>query len=116
MVSAWIWWTDLVVAVAWPPFLAFFRPRPRIVAYKIWTLNALWAAGVFAATELWIAAGCAGVSTLIAAWLWWRHRRRDRAPKTYGAKTKAIIAAMVRRAREAAQPRPVLRPVPGGAR
>ena len=52
----------------------------------------------------------------IAAWLWWRRRRKDRAPRAYGAKSRALIAALVAKAREATKPRPVLRPAPGGAR
>lgn len=59
----------------------------------------------------------AGASALaaIAYWWWKRRKRRDRAPRAYGAKSRALIAALVRKAREAAKPRPVLRPVPGGA-
>ena len=52
----------------------------------------------------------------IAAWLLWRHRKRDRAPRAYGAKSRALIAALVTKVREAAKPRSVLRPAPGGAR
>jgi membrane protein implicated in regulation of membrane protease activity len=62
----------------------------------------------------------AGLSVLLAllfAWDWWRKRkRRKRSPKALGAKSRALIAALVRKAREAARPRPVLRPQPGGAR
>ena len=52
------------------------------------------------------------------AWLWWSERkrkRRDPAAKTLGAKSRLLVAAIVERAREAAKPKPVLRPVPGGA-
>lgn len=51
-------------------------------------------------------------------WLWlWDHTRRNgkRAVKSLGAKSRAIRDAIVRKAREAAQPRPVLRPVRGAA-
>lgn len=51
------------------------------------------------------------------AWDWWRKRKRRKrtSPKALGAKSRALVAALVRRAREAARPRPVLRPLPGGA-
>ena len=45
-------------------------------------------------------------------WLWWRRHKRKRAPRAYGAKTRALLARLVKKSREAAQPRPVLRPVP----
>jgi hypothetical protein len=45
----------------------------------------------------------------------WKRRRRDRAPKAVGAKSRALIAALARKVRESARPRPVLRPAPGGA-
>ena len=61
------------------------------------------------------ACAAASFATALAVW-WWKRKRRDRAPKMYGAKSRALVAALVRRAREAAKPRPVLRPVPGGAR
>lgn len=56
-----------------------------------------------------------GTGAVIAAWLWWKNRRRrkDRAARSMGAKSRALVAALVRKAREAARPRPVLRPVPG---
>lgn len=57
-----------------------------------------------------------GMATVLA-WLWWRRRkRRKRARDALGAKSRALRDALVRRTREAAQPRPVLRPVPGGVR
>jgi len=64
----------------------------------------------------WLAFICAVANTCIGAWLYWRNRRRrHRAPYAYGAKSRARVAALVRKAGEAARPRPVLRPVPGGA-
>lgn len=59
-------------------------------------------------------AGCALVCALLCLWNW-RRRKRRRAPRTLGAKSRARIAAMVTRMRERPA-RPVLRPVPGGAR
>lgn len=51
----------------------------------------------------------------LAVW-WWKRRKRKRAAGLVGTKSRALVAALVRRAREAARPRPVLRPQPGGAR
>lgn len=57
---------------------------------------------------------------LLTAWVIWSHhhnrRKRKRAPALFGYKARARLAAVVRKAREATKPRPVLRPVPGGAR
>ena len=58
---------------------------------------------------------CAG-STVFAVIMWWLSRRRKRwVPRAYGAKAKALIAAMVARMRESLKPRPRLLPVPGRA-
>lgn len=43
-----------------------------------------------------------------------RRRNRKRQGKKLGAKSRALLASLVRSMRERAQPRPVLRPVPGG--
>lgn len=54
---------------------------------------------------------------ILAAVLWWlSRRRRKRAPRAYGAKSRALLAAAVARMRETLKPRPVFRPAPGGAR
>jgi hypothetical protein len=52
------------------------------------------------------------------AWLAWRRWRkhRKRIAALLGAKSRALRDVLVRKAKEAAKPRPVLRPVPGGAR
>lgn len=45
---------------------------------------------------------------------WWRgRRRRGRVPRSYGAKSRALLAAVVRVLRERAKPGPVFRPQPG---
>jgi hypothetical protein len=53
------------------------------------------------------------------AWSWRKHHRRHRRKRKIaamlGAKSRALRDAIVRRAREAAVPRRVLSPVPGGA-
>ena len=58
------------------------------------------------------------VFAVIWGLIWWSERkrkRRDPAAKTLGAKSRLLVAAIVERARESAKPKPVLRPVPGGA-
>jgi hypothetical protein len=57
------------------------------------------------------------VGYIAAAVVIWhrRNRRRRRTAALIGAKSRALRDAMVRRVRETAQPRPVLRPVPQGA-
>jgi hypothetical protein len=69
-----------------------------------WALQRAW----------WLAALVAafGVSS---SWWHWRRRRRQKAPRPLGGKSKAARAKLVRSVREAAKPRPVLRPVPQGA-
>jgi membrane protein implicated in regulation of membrane protease activity len=61
-------------------------------------------------------AACAALTALTAWRLWRRRKRRDRAPRELGYKARVTVAALVRRVREAGRPRPVLQPVPGGAR
>jgi hypothetical protein len=56
-------------------------------------------------------------AVLNAIW-WWRSRKRRKrrsALAALGAKSRALIAGLVRKARETARPRPVLRPVPAPA-
>jgi hypothetical protein len=119
-------WLALIAYTAWPPAWGFamaaimqeraagdFRGR----AYAMWMFTAAWSVGVSLILGAWLLVATSGASLVIAGWLYWHHRRRrDRAPKLSSAKGRAIIAALVRRAREAAKPHPVLRPVPGGAR
>lgn len=83
----------------------------------LWALlagNALGAAAEFAGHSWLLFAGNVVSVIVCALLLWWQRRRRDRAPRAYGAKSRALIAALVRKTREAARPRPVLRPVPQG--
>jgi hypothetical protein len=66
--------------------------------------------------------GGAVIAVLIMVWCAimarssWRRRKRRNVLAALGAKSLARLAALVRRAREAARPRPVLRPQPGGVR
>lgn len=64
----------------------------------------------------WPLAAVSGVMAAWCAWDWWRNRRkgRRRAARLAGYKARAALARLAQRAREAARPRPVLRPVPQG--
>lgn len=103
--SAWVAGDILLIA-------SFFAPRhldPPLTAVA----GVLWiAAGI--AMRNWVVLACGIVLIADTARRW--RRRRKRAPKSAGYKARALIAAIVRRAREAAHPRPVLIPVPGGVR
>lgn len=61
-----------------------------------------------------ISGACAGIC-VIAWWAGRRRRKRRRALEMLGAKSRALRDQLVRRVRETAIPRPVLRPVPQGA-
>ena len=62
----------------------------------------------------WFTGSAVSLAVAVALW-WYRRRRRDPAARQFGAKSRALVAALVDRAREAAKPRRVLRPAPGGA-
>lgn len=117
-------WPPLI-ALLWPPSWAFIamaiwrRWHPvrdvRRVGLHWLTAGAVIMVVDFAAQE-WLPGTLAAGNVLIGAWIWWHNRRRrDRAPRMYGAKSRALVAALVRKARQAAKPGRVLRPVPGGA-
>jgi hypothetical protein len=90
------------------------RSWPFVIAACAADVVGYWLIGFTAGAAVSAVIGLAGV------WLWWdswrKNRRRKRAPGLAGYKARAAIASLVRRSREAARPRPVLRPVPGGAR
>lgn len=99
--------------------LALVRLWRPVTAVRYW-VNAVWVNALLALADLvvstqWYAAGEA-IASLIAMALWWwsRRRRRDRVAKWLGGKSRAARDALVRRARQAWQPRPDL--APGGAR
>lgn len=115
---------DLFYALAWPPVLAFVvaavrracHVPSRVAAGEFWTAGGVGVAvsGVFAGH--WAGVVIGAVQVAIGVWLWRRGRRgRRRAPRAYGAKSRALVAVLVAKARDAARPRPVLRPVPGAA-
>lgn len=110
------------LATAWPPLGAALWCGTcrtlglRMTFYGGWVSIAavVMFCALFAGQWLW--AGVAAADALIAAILWWLSRRRKRrAPKLAGAKSKAILAAVVRTMRERSRPRPVFRPQPQGS-
>lgn len=123
-------WIAIVFAAAGPPAFAlvispaltrrargawWWRPMPRGAD---WALGAAsWCTGFVIGGD-WTPAAISAAHVAFGLWLWWRDRRKGRrnAVGIAGYKAKAILAALARKARETAWPRPVLRPAPGGAR
>jgi hypothetical protein len=91
---------------------AVLRSRLRLMNWL-----ATWLGGAFGnvlagfAESDWflVAAGSVSLVVALAIW-WWRRSKRKRAAALLGAKSRALVAALVQRAREAARPRPVLQP------
>lgn len=111
---------DLVYALAWPPAFAFVLGAVT----RALRIDSSWAAAI---ARCWVSAGVGVIFTLApaghwpgaavgvaqGAWLWRRGRRgRRRVPRAYGAKSRALVAVLVAKARDAARLRPALRPVP----
>lgn len=114
----------LVVIVPAQVFLVFVASQVRSF---VWVPAVMFGLGsdvaalvVAVVSGEWLLAGVMGWFTGWVAWFLWRywrrHRRGKRVLRVIGAKSWARLAAVVRKAREAARPRPVLRPAPGGAR
>jgi len=84
--------------------------------YQGW-IGAAIAGGIgFAISREWLWFMLAAANAGVAIVLWWlSRRRRKRAPRAYGEKSAALVAALVAKAREAARPRPVPRLGPAGA-
>ncbi len=123
-------WGDILWGLMWPPAYtfgcaAFARTFRGVTTWR----SALrpwfgrWLAACFgveiSAAVVWYAPeagiGLALAAGAIALWWWLRRKRRDPAARSFGAKSRARIAALVRKAREVAKPKPSLRPAPGGA-
>jgi hypothetical protein len=98
--------------------LTFLRRRGRIEHWPEWAANTAGAAvlAASAATQgqwAWMAAMI--LTAIGSAWVWWHHwkrRKRRRALAMLGAKSRALIAAMVRTMRRERKPSRVLRPHP----
>ena len=110
----------LLTAITLPPVSSFswhYLLRKSLRAFFAGWLSAAVAGVALGALHGdWVWAGGNAVTGLAAVVAWWLYRRRGRkkAPRAYGAKSRALLAALVRKAREATKPRPVLRPVPQG--
>jgi hypothetical protein len=112
---------NIVTVTVLPPASSWVwgrvRRRYRARFYQGW-IGAAVGGGVTWAIQgqwLWAAIDMANVGVAVVLW-WLSRRRRKRAPRAYGAKSRALVAALVRKARENARPRPVPRLGPAGAR
>jgi hypothetical protein len=112
----------MIGAVGGAVALATIRILGLAAPWGAWAFSfAAWAAGLGALSGLWPSCGPMAVAHMLVAafcaWMWWRGRRKDRrrAGDALGAKSLALLAALARKVREAAVPRPVRMPVPQGA-
>ena len=102
------------VAVMCCGLAATLRRRPRLGLW-LYLAGAVTGAAGAVAGRAWPLAAADAVLAAAVAWALWRYRpRRERAPRAYGAKSRARVAALARKAREAARPRPVRRLAPQG--
>jgi hypothetical protein len=115
---------NLLTCTVAPPFFSFawglifraFRRRRGFNFYLGWVSSAGCGTLSFLIQGPRVWAPLDGANVCLAVFLWWlSRRRRKRAPRAYGAKSRALVAAVVARMRETLKPRPILRPVPGGA-
>ena len=114
---------DLLCATVAPPLVSAAGGRIlRRPGRRPWNFYGGWIGAATGGAIGWAVSGAwdlmalDAANALLAVFLWWLSRRRKRrVPRAYGAKAKALIAAMVARMRESLKPCPVLRPVPGGA-
>lgn len=113
-----------VIAVGLAVTVVGDRVASRSPLFAVWWYGALTILSV-AVSALEMAAGEWGwglwtaVCAVANGVMWWNsrnRRRRKRAAALIGAKSRAVRDALVRKVRERATPRRVLRPVPGGAR
>ena len=104
----------IAFGLGWPPCAALIARAafPRSLRGRnmlaFWLTDALLLAVVYAAIRLWpFAAGSAASAVIAAAWLWWRWKRPDRAVRSLGAKSRALVEAIARRMPPARIPVPV---------
>lgn len=84
--------------------------------YGLWMVIDVIVSAILAAERDWGPSALVALCAVSSGWSWWKHRKnrkRKRAASLVGAKSRARIEALVRKTREAGQPRRVLRPVPG---
>ena len=106
-----------VVSVAgiYPAVKRQWRLQRRLLAVAGLLYGAAGVADLVA--SMWQLALIDGAVVALIVWAIWldRRRRRDRARRVLGEKSRARVRALVASMREAAKPRHALRPVPGGA-
>ena len=111
---------DSQTAIVIPPGVSWVAHRAlrstRSAFYCGWVTSAIFGCTGLAAQGDWVFSGIAAANAIFAAYLWWRYRnkQRKRAPRAYGAKSRALIGKLIRKTRETAKPRPVLHPAPQG--
>ena len=92
------------------------RPAMECAAYALFVIgDVLFGIGALMRSQWGLAAWDFALAAFWAwlLWRWWR-KRRDRITALLGAKSRALRDALVRKQRELARPRPVLRPAPQG--
>ena len=121
-------WPDLIIGAAWPPLWGYLwaciwrlfpggAPDFARMAVRCWLVTGASCTLIWLLADVLFDAAGGGIATLAALLIWW-WRRKDRKPalKSAGAKSRARLAAIVKRAKDASRgARPVLRPVHGGA-
>ena len=108
---------DALLALAVPPFAAcvwtvidrLIHAPQRFVGTWISSGAVGIVVGILNKDAGWFTGSAVSLVIGLAIW-WWRRKDRKRAAKALGEKSRALVAALVQRAREAAQPRPVLQP------
>jgi hypothetical protein len=112
---------NIVCVTVLPPFAsyAWCRALKRLRGWfwQGWIWSASLGGVTWAIQGQWPWAVLDAANAGVAIVLWWlSRRRRKRAPRAYGEKSAALVAALVAKVREAARPRPVPRLGPAGAR
>ena len=113
-----IW--PVFISLGWPPLAGYvcrcvLRLSLFSSFYEAWTYGAIGSgfAWIFPPDSSIRYAGLSWLGAIVAAYCWWLSRRRKkRAPRSYGAKAAALIAALVRKVRASG---PVRSPLPQGA-
>jgi hypothetical protein len=95
-------WSGVILGMA----VGIARPGSRLRGWRPFVTGA--AAGCLLAgllTGRWDEAGYSAAALAVLAWDWW-NRKGKRVAKAIGAKSRAVLAAVVERAREAGTPVP----------
>lgn len=119
-------WAAVLFAAAWPPAwggVTYWLWRDPLWAFQ-WATSGAGMALLFGflslaipGSSLWAGADVGALNYVLGVFLWWfNRRRRDKARAWLGQKWRSLLAALVRTMHERSRSRPVLRPVPGGAR